>query len=128
MLLSGISLDTPHSASRSRHQVDIAGFGASIESEPAALGDELDEHIVVDVPRRRDYRMPGMVGPAMQLPEICRTQVGHRLARAQYRIAVRVVGPHRPSVLFKDEIVWRVFHQADLLQHHFALQIQIRVS
>src|SRR2546430_14369234 len=68
---------------------------------------------VLEVPRRRDHAIPGEIRPAVELLQVLRRQRAYRVAGAEDRIAVRMVGPEGLVGEVEHLVVGRVLHHVD---------------
>ena len=101
------------------------GKTAARDVIPAGRVEGLEERVVLDVPRRGNDDLLGMVGASMEGAQIVRAERGYRLTSAEDGVAVRVIPPQLSIVQLEDQIVGRIIDGVDLFQYHFALEGQI---
>ena len=101
------------------------GKAAARDVIPAGRVEGFEERVVLDVPRRGNDDLLGMIGASMEGAQIVRTERGYRLASAENGVPVRVIPPQLSIVQLEDQIVGRIIDGVDLFQYYFALEGQI---
>src|SRR5579872_1237823 len=124
--LRAVARDVAFRRRRWRERRGLEWRGVAVANRcPTGLVENLEQSVVIDVPRRGHHHLRRVVRSRVQLAQLAHAERTHRLAGAQDRIAVGMRAPHRLIVQLEHEIVGRVFHHADFLEHHLALEPQI---
>jgi hypothetical protein len=97
-------------------------------AKPALRSEQVEHPLVLDVARHRDDGITGVVSLAMQRAEVASLERRHALGSAQDRVAVRMLRPDRLVPQFPDEVVRRIEHAIQLLEHHVPFEVQVRVT
>ncbi len=98
---------------------------ASRDITPPRAFERLDQLLVHDIPRACDHDLRRMVGAGVKLLQLLHAELGHGLPGAQNRVSVGVRTPQLLVVQLEHEIVRRVVHHADLLEHDLTLEQQV---
>ena len=93
--------------------------------EPALPLQHGEQEVVIHVASRRDHAVAPVISRPMQRLQVLRRQRLQTLRRAEDRVAVGMVRPERSGMQLEHEIVGRIGHAVDLLQHHVTLGLEV---
>ena len=83
---------------------------------------------MIHVPGGGDHAVAAKVAAPVHRLEVRGGEGPHALGRAEDRVAVGMRGAERLGVQLEDEVVGRVVHAVDLLEHHVALEGEVLVA